>query len=94
MSRLVFEEVAPEEEARRRAAEAPRPGEADRIKARRRRAVAIWLFVMAALVALVAAVGAATRLAEAGLSIVEWAPIKGIPAAFLRSRMERGIREI
>ncbi len=78
MSRLVFEEVAPEEEARRRAAEAPRPGEADRIKARHRRAVAIWLLILAALVALVAMVGAATRLAEAGLSIVEWAPVKGI----------------
>lgn len=85
MSRLVFEEVAPEEEARRRAAEAPKPGEADRIRARRRRAVAIWLFVMAALVALVAAVGAATRLAEAGLSITEWEPIKGILPPFSES---------
>lgn len=82
MSRLVFEEVAPEEEARRRAAEAPKPGEADRVRARQRRALAIWLFVMAALVALVAAVGAATRLAEAGLSITEWEPIKGILPPF------------
>ena len=39
--------------------------------------VAIWLFVMAALIAGMVLVGGATRLTDSGLSITEWAPIRG-----------------
>jgi len=42
------------------------------------RAVAIWLMVIAAMVALTAVIGAATRLTGSGLSITEWQPIMGI----------------
>jgi cytochrome c oxidase assembly protein subunit 15 len=41
------------------------------------RPVAIWLFVMCALVAVMVAVGGATRLTESGLSITEWKPVTG-----------------
>lgn len=41
------------------------------------RPVAIWLFVMCALVALMVIVGGATRLTDSGLSIVEWRPVTG-----------------
>ncbi|MDR6291817.1 cytochrome c oxidase assembly protein subunit 15 [Inquilinus ginsengisoli] len=43
-----------------------------------RRSVAAWLFLSAAMVFAAAVIGAITRLTESGLSIVEWAPIKGI----------------
>jgi len=39
--------------------------------------VAIWLFAMCALVALMVIVGGATRLTDSGLSIVEWRPVTG-----------------
>lgn len=47
--------------------------------ARRRsgRPVAIWLFAMCALVALMVIVGGATRLTDSGLSITEWRPVTG-----------------
>src|SRR5690606_40362863 len=41
------------------------------------RAVAIWLFAVAALVALMIVVGGLTRLTESGLSMVEWKPVTG-----------------
>jgi cytochrome c oxidase assembly protein subunit 15 len=41
------------------------------------RALARWLFVVAALVVLIVAVGGVTRLTESGLSITEWKPITG-----------------
>jgi cytochrome c oxidase assembly protein subunit 15 len=41
------------------------------------RAVRIWLFLVAALIALMVLVGGATRLTESGLSIVEWKPVTG-----------------
>lgn len=41
------------------------------------RSVARWLFLCAAMVFAMAVIGAVTRLTESGLSIVEWAPIKG-----------------
>jgi len=41
-------------------------------------AVALWLAIIAAMVALTAVVGAATRLTGSGLSITEWQPIMGI----------------
>ncbi len=42
------------------------------------RAVRIWLFLVAALIALMVVVGGATRLTESGLSIVEWKPVTGV----------------
>jgi heme a synthase len=41
------------------------------------RALRIWLFSVAALIALMVLVGGATRLTESGLSIVEWKPVSG-----------------
>ncbi len=41
------------------------------------RAVALWLFGVAALIFAMAVIGAITRLTESGLSIMEWAPISG-----------------
>lgn len=43
----------------------------------RSRAVAVWLFTVAALVFLMVVVGGATRLTGSGLSITEWKPITG-----------------
>ena len=40
-------------------------------------ALANWLFVVAALIALIVVVGGITRLTESGLSIVEWKPVTG-----------------
>jgi len=42
-----------------------------------RRAVRWWLIAVAALIAAMVLVGGATRLTEAGLSIVEWKPLTG-----------------
>ncbi len=42
------------------------------------RALARWLFVIAALVLMIVVVGGITRLTKSGLSIVEWKPIRGI----------------
>ncbi|WP_341703620.1 COX15/CtaA family protein [Ferrovibrio sp.] len=42
------------------------------------RAVAIWLFAVAGLVALMVVIGGLTRLTESGLSIVEWKLVTGI----------------
>jgi cytochrome c oxidase assembly protein subunit 15 len=44
----------------------------------RPRALAIWLFAVAALIVLMVIVGGITRLTESGLSITEWDPISGI----------------
>ena len=44
----------------------------------RPRAVATWLFAVAALVFLMVVVGGITRLTESGLSIVRWDPVGGI----------------
>lgn len=41
------------------------------------RAVALWLFTVAGLVALMVVIGGLTRLTESGLSMVEWKPITG-----------------
>lgn len=45
--------------------------------ARNARALARWLFVIAALVVLIVAVGGVTRLTESGVSITEWKPVTG-----------------
>ena len=47
------------------------------IEHQRTRPVAVWLFAMAALIALMVCVGGATRLTDSGLSIVEWRPVTG-----------------
>lgn len=43
-----------------------------------RRAVAVWLYAVAALMVVTLVVGGATRLTESGLSIVEWKPVTGV----------------
>ncbi|WP_279477983.1 COX15/CtaA family protein [Aureimonas sp. SK2] len=43
-----------------------------------RRAIRIWLYVIAAMVMALVVVGGATRLTESGLSITEWKPIHGV----------------
>src|SRR3954470_14040295 len=47
------------------------------LRSDRSRAVAIWLFVMAAMVFAMVVVGGATRLTDSGLSITEWKPVTG-----------------
>ena len=42
-----------------------------------RRGIALWLWVIFALIAVMIAVGGMTRLSDAGLSITEWKPILG-----------------
>ena len=42
------------------------------------RAVAIWLFVVAAMIFVMVVIGGITRLTESGLSITEWEPISGV----------------
>jgi len=42
-----------------------------------RRAVAAWLFLVAALIFLMTVIGGITRLTESGLSIVDWRPVTG-----------------
>jgi cytochrome c oxidase assembly protein subunit 15 len=44
----------------------------------RRRAVRLWLFVVAAMMVVTLLVGGATRLTESGLSITEWKPVLGV----------------
>lgn len=49
-----------------------------RDRLRDRRAIRIWLYVIATLVLAMVVVGGATRLTESGLSITEWEPIHGV----------------
>ncbi|MBX7494662.1 COX15/CtaA family protein [Qipengyuania sp. 6B39] len=49
----------------------------DILPSHRPRALAIWLFVVAAMVVLMVSVGGITRLTESGLSITQWKPITG-----------------
>src|SRR5690242_20400429 len=44
----------------------------------RPRALATWLFVVAALIVLMVVIGGITRLTESGLSITQWKPISGV----------------
>lgn len=50
---------------------------ATELQKRSRRAIALWLFAVAALIALMVVVGGLTRLTDSGLSITEWKPIHG-----------------
>ena len=47
------------------------------LKSDRSRAVAVWLFAVAALVLAMVVVGGATRLTDSGLSITQWKPVTG-----------------
>ncbi|HEY2892334.1 MAG TPA: COX15/CtaA family protein [Dongiaceae bacterium] len=42
------------------------------------RAVAIWLFIVAAMIFVMVVIGGITRLTESGLSITEWKPVSGV----------------
>lgn len=42
------------------------------------RAVALWLLACCAMIFAMAVIGAITRLTESGLSIMEWAPLRGV----------------
>ena len=71
--RSIFEEVE-----NREAVAAPRGGLIDKAARRGARgAIRIWLMVLFALVMVMIAVGGLTRLTDSGLSITEWAPIRG-----------------
>ena len=48
------------------------------LRSDRSRPVAIWLFVVAALVLAMVVVGGSTRLTGSGLSITEWKPVRGV----------------
>jgi cytochrome c oxidase assembly protein subunit 15 len=48
------------------------------LRSDRSRAVAIWLFTVAALVLAMVVVGGSTRLTGSGLSITEWKPVTGV----------------
>jgi len=48
------------------------------LRSDRSRAVAIWLFAVAALVVAMVVVGGSTRLTGSGLSITQWKPIRGV----------------
>ena len=48
------------------------------LRSDRSRAVAIWLFAVAALVLAMVVVGGSTRLTGSGLSITQWKPVKGV----------------
>lgn len=48
------------------------------LRSDRSRAVAIWLFVVAAFVLAMVVVGGATRLTDSGLSITQWKPLSGV----------------
>ncbi|MDP5278882.1 COX15/CtaA family protein [Sphingomonas sp. DG1-23] len=48
------------------------------LSAARPRALANWLFFVAALIVLMVVIGGITRLTESGLSITQWKPISGI----------------
>lgn len=48
------------------------------ISSKRPRAIANWLYFVAALVVAIVVVGGVTRLTESGLSITEWKPLTGV----------------
>ncbi len=77
--RSVFEEVG-EKRAAPVAAAAREPA---------RRAISLWLWLLAALVAAMVLVGGATRLTDSGLSITEWAPVMGVLPPLSDAEWER-----
>lgn len=71
--RAIFEEVGSTTPTR----DAPAPGAANAQKASSRRAIRLWLILLAAMVAAMVLVGGLTRLTDSGLSITEWNVIMG-----------------
>jgi heme a synthase len=53
------------------------------------RAIRVWLFSVATLIALMVLIGGATRLTESGLSITEWKPVTGALPPLSQSEWER-----
>jgi len=53
-------------------------GEMNRDRIGDDRAVAIWLFIVAAMIFVMVVIGGITRLTESGLSITEWQPLSGV----------------
>ncbi len=53
------------------------------------RPVAIWLFAVCAMLAVMVALGGATRLTGSGLSIMEWAPLSGTLPPLTHAAWER-----
>ena len=51
--------------------------------------LARWLFIVAAMIFVMAVVGAITRLTESGLSIMEWAPFTGALPPFSEAEWQR-----
>ena len=54
------------------------PALTGRDRLRDRRAIRVWLYVIASMVLAIVVVGGATRLTDSGLSITEWEPINGV----------------
>lgn len=54
----------------------------------RSRALARWLFVVAAMIVLMVVVGGITRLTESGLSITRWNPITGVVPPLTRAQWQ------
>src|SRR6201994_4397335 len=52
-------------------------------------AIRVWLFTVAALIALMVLIGGATRLTESGLSITEWKPVTGALPPLGQAEWER-----
>ena len=61
----------------------------DSRQAQHRRAVANWLFAMCAMILVMVALGGATRLTGSGLSIMEWAPLRGMLPPLSEAEWER-----
>ena len=66
------------------------PGASPAVAARRStRPVALWLFAVCAMLAVMVALGGATRLTGSGLSIMEWAPLSGTLPPLSHAEWER-----
>lgn len=71
----------------------PGASSSDRAASRRnRRIVATWLFVVAAMIVVMVGLGGATRLTGSGLSIMEWAPLRGTLPPMSQAEWERLFR--
>jgi len=53
------------------------------------RAVGYWLLTVCGMIVAMAVIGAITRLTESGLSIMEWAPVKGVLPPMSQAEWER-----
>ena len=53
------------------------------------RPIVCWLYICAAMVAAMMLIGAATRLTESGLSMVEWRPLLGWLPPFSEAEWSR-----